>query len=112
MCRSVWRKDKNPYCWIITNKEDFYKENSKNEISKYVTNPRKMGSCTIVNTSRGKYVEETTPYLKNIMTYLQIHLGITFKEIAADFIKDESGIWWFINLKGIFCFQIEFIAFF
>jgi LMBR1 domain-containing protein 1 len=27
-------------------------------------------------------------------------LGITFKEFAADFIKDESNIWWFIGVKG------------
>jgi len=53
-----------------------------------------------VQTCRGKYVEETTPYIKNILTYLYIHLKITFLEFAADFIKDESGIWWFINVKG------------
>lgn len=59
-----------------------------------------MGSCTIVNTCRGKYVDETIPYVKNIITYLHIHLGVTFKEFSADFIKDESGIWWFVNVKG------------
>lgn len=45
-------------------------------------------------------MEETTPYIKNILTYLYIHLKISFLEFAADFIKDESGIWWFINVKG------------
>lgn len=31
---------------------------------------------------------------------MHIHLGVSFSEFAADFIKDESGIWWFINVKG------------
>lgn len=66
-----------------------------------MTNPRVMGSCTIVNTCRGKYVEETVPYIQNILSYLHIQLGITFKEFVVDFIKDESGIWWLINVKGI-----------
>jgi len=26
ICRTVWRKDKNPFCWIITNKADYYSE--------------------------------------------------------------------------------------
>ncbi len=25
---------------------------------------------------------------------------MTFKEFICDFIKDESGIWWMINVRG------------
>ena len=59
-----------------------------------------MGSCTIVNTCRGKYVEETTPYIENIIKYFWIHLKVSFQEFIADFIKDESGNWWLINVKA------------
>ena len=40
ICRTVWRKDKNPFAWIITNKSDFFKEDAKSEVQKYITNPR------------------------------------------------------------------------
>ncbi|CAD8139136.1 unnamed protein product [Paramecium pentaurelia] len=102
ICRTIWRKDKNPYCYIITNKEDFFSQsnNPKTEMTKYATNVNLQNSCTIVNTCRGKYVDETVPYVKNLLNYIYIHLHITFKEFSADFIKDESGIWWFINVKG------------
>ena len=100
MCRSVWRKNANSYAWIITNKNDFYNDEIKNEMSKYIANPRQMNSCTIVHTCRGKYVEETTPLINNIIYYLNVHLNVTFAEFIADFIKDEAGIWWLINVKG------------
>lgn len=63
-----------------------------------------MNSCTIIQTSQGKNVEETTPYLLNIVKFLHIHLGIKFKELVGDFVKDESGIWWLINIKGFVLF--------
>ena len=40
ICRTVWRKEGNPFCWIITNKVDFYKEDNKPEVQRYITNPR------------------------------------------------------------------------
>jgi len=70
ICRTVWRKEKNPFSWVITNKADFYSEDRLPEQQKYITNPNIMNTCTIVNTCRGKYVEETTPYIKNILKYL------------------------------------------
>lgn len=69
-----------------------------------------MGSCTIVNTCRGKYVDETVPYIENILRYLDIQLGLKFKEFVADFIKDESGIWWMVNVKAFKLLDtIEFV---
>ena len=31
---------------------------------------------------------------------MNFHLGIKFEEIVGDFIRDESGIWWLVNIKG------------
>lgn len=59
-----------------------------------------MNACTIVQTCRGKQIEETAPYLLNIVRYLDVHLKIKFQELVGDFIKDESGVWWMINIKG------------
>ena len=63
-----------------------------------------MGTANIVHTNRGKYVDETLPYIKNIMRYLKINLGVSFLEFIADFIRDDKGTWWMINVKG---FQID-----
>lgn len=100
ICRTVWRKGKNAYSWIITNKYDYYSKEKVSDNDKYVTNVKNMGSCTIVQTCKGKFVDETTPYIENILRYLKVNLGVTFLEFIGDFIKDESGIWWFINTKG------------
>ena len=59
-----------------------------------------MGSCNIVKTNKGRYVEETLPYIKNIVYYIKVNLKISFSEFIADFIKDDDGTWWFINVKG------------
>ena len=105
VCRTVWRCDRTPYSWIITNRNDFYTTAKIPEAQKYCTNPKIMGSCIIVQTCRGKQVEETAPYLLNIVRYLDIHLGIKFQELIGDFIKDESGVWWMINIKGFILFS-------
>jgi LMBR1 domain-containing protein 1 len=59
-----------------------------------------MNSCTFINTGKGKYVEETLPFVDNIRRYFFLVLGIHFREFVADFIKDESGIWWLVNVKA------------
>ena len=101
ICRTCWRKDKSQYSWVITNKLDYYTEvNHIKETQKFITNPNLMNSCTIVYTCRGKQVQETAPYLRNINRYFNIHLGVSFDELIGDFIRDESGIWWLINIKG------------
>lgn len=58
-----------------------------------------MNSCTIVNTCRGKYVDETIPYIKNILKYFRNTIKVSFSEFICDFIKDESGIWWMVLQK-------------
>ncbi|EGR32819.1 lmbr1-like conserved region family protein, putative, partial [Ichthyophthirius multifiliis] len=100
ICRTVWRKGRNPYSWIITNKCDFYSEEKIPEYQKYITNVNVMNSCTIVHTCKGKYVDETIPYIHNILRYLYLTLHINFQEFVCDFIKDESGIWWMVNVKA------------
>ncbi len=34
------------------------------------------------------------------MRYIRIHLGLIFEEFIGDFIKDEAGTWWLVNVKG------------
>ena len=105
ICRTCWRKNGNSYSWIITNKHDFFSEENIQENLKFCTNARKvMNSCTMVNTCRGKHVEQTTPFLISIARYLNIQIGVNFEELIGDFIKDESGLWWLINIRSYFFF--------
>lgn len=36
----------------------------------------------------------------NKFRFLKIHLDLDFEELIGDFIKDESGNWWLVNIKG------------
>mmetsp|Transcript_33791 Transcript_33791/g.30621 ORF Transcript_33791/g.30621 Transcript_33791/m.30621 type:complete len:165 (+) Transcript_33791:434-928(+) len=100
--RTCWRKDRNPYVWIITSKHD-YNSNEPHvaEHHKYVTDPRVQDSCLITHSIRGRYVEETAPYVRNMVRYLEHHIpGAKFEEFIADFVKDESENWWMVNVRG------------
>lgn len=60
-----------------------------------------MNSCTIVNSIRGRYVEETAPYVANIVKFIEQNVpGVRLEEFVGDFVKDESGTWWLINIRG------------
>jgi hypothetical protein len=40
------------------------------------------------------------PFVENIVKFLKSHAKAKFSEFVCDFIKDESGIWWVINIKA------------
>jgi len=102
ICRTVWRKDRNPYVWVITNNKDYFSEDeSLTENQRYITNPQTMGSCTIVHSIRGRYVDETAPYIANIVRFIEHNIpGAKLEEFVADFVKDESETWWLVNIRG------------
>ena len=101
ICRSVWRRDKSPYAYILTNKIKYLNEEIKNPYLKFVVNPKEPDSYSIFCSSSGKHLEETMIYMNNIVKFIESHSDIIFDELAGDFIKDEEGIWWFINLKAM-----------
>ena len=101
ICRSVWRRDKPPYVYILTNKIKFLNEEIKNPYLKFVVNSKEKDSYSIFCSSSGKHLEETMIYMNNIVKFIESHSDIIFDELAGDFTKDEEGIWWFINLKAM-----------
>lgn len=102
--RAVWRKDNKHYSYVISNKASMYDPEKINESVKFITHPATYGSCTIVETKRGRYIDDTIPYLLNIAKFLWTVLKAKFTEIVGDFIKDESDNWWLINIKA---FRLE-----
>ena len=100
VCRSVWRRDKPPYLYILTNKINYHDE-VKNQNLKYVVNSRETSSYSAFYSTSGKHLEETMFYMNNIVKFIENHSDIILDELAGDFVKDEAGIWWFINLKAM-----------
>ena len=100
VCRSVWRRDKPPYIYILTNRANYHDE-VKNQYLKYVINSREASSYSAFYSTSGKHLEETMFYMNNIVKFIENHSDIIFEELAGDFLKDEAGIWWFINLKAM-----------
>ena len=100
VCRSVWRRNKPAYIYILTNKDNFH-DNVKNQNLKYVVNSREPSSYFAFYSTSGKHLEETMYYMNNIVKFIEGHSDIEFSELAGDFVKDEAGIWWFINLKAM-----------
>ena len=101
LCRSVWRREKPPYVYIFTNKANYLDEEVKNQYLKFVINSREQSSYSAFYSSSGKHLEETMAYMNNIVKFIENHSDIIFDELVGDFVKDEAGIWWFINLKAM-----------
>ena len=59
-----------------------------------------MENSHVIISSNGKYLEETLPILKRIVSYLETNLGIEVIEFAGDFIKDDNNNWWFVTCKA------------
>lgn len=58
--RAIWRKNKPPSCYVITNKTTYFINDKKIEdTDKYITNVRKPLSCSIVHTKGGMVSEES-----------------------------------------------------
>jgi len=102
--RSVWRRDGKNYAWIITNKINFNgkeeKEKKQLEYNSYCTNVKLMSSSSIIQIKKGKILDDTIFFLENMVKYFQEHKKIKFDELIADFIKDENGVLWLIDVKG------------
>ena len=101
LCRSIWRRDKPPYVYILTNKANYLDDEVKNQYLKFVINSKDQNSYSAFYSSSGKHLEETMAYMNNIVKFIEGHSDIIFDELAGDFVKDEAGIWWFINLKAM-----------
>ncbi len=105
ICRAVWRRYKPPHTWIITNKVQ-----SKDETSgliyqdRYVTRMKNNLSCSLVNSAGEDKYSQIVKYAFDIAHFVERHTNIKLTELAADFIRDPAGIWWFLGVKA---FQTE-----
>ncbi len=54
----------------------------------------------MVRAQQGKHLSETMQYNVNIVKYFGWMMGIELGELVCDYIKDEMGTWWLINVKA------------
>ncbi len=59
-----------------------------------------MPHSVVVEKIVGLAVEEYIPYMQSIMDFALRALRIRLKCVVADFIKDQNGVVWFIDLKS------------
>lgn len=100
ICRSVYRKSKNPFVYIFTNKAG-YSDFVMNQSLKFVINSKETESYYIFYSTSGKHLEETSYYMNNIVKFIESHTDVLIEELACDFVKDEAGTWWMINCKAM-----------
>lgn len=99
--RTAWFKNHPPYSFVVSSTVNFYDFDGAKSMFKYKTHPEKYGYCHIEKTNKGKNLTDTLRYVKNIVKYFKGALGTDLRTVVADFIKDESGIWWLISIKRI-----------
>jgi LMBR1 domain-containing protein 1 len=93
ICRTIYTRGKLPHCYLITNSEAI-------AAGSYLTDK----NSNIIKVTTGRFLIETSKSIANILRFTQAHMKIQFDELACDFIKDEGGNWWLINVKA---FQIS-----
>jgi LMBR1 domain-containing protein 1 len=66
-----------------------------------VASGQKRFSCTIIHCSGGRFVQETMPYVTNVLNWMKQQYKVEFDEMACDFVLARDHKWYFINLRGI-----------
>jgi hypothetical protein len=64
------------------------------------SNKGKPSPSRIVKAIQGKHLTQTSQYLTTIIDFMKLYRGVNFSEMVGDFIKDEAGNWWLINIKA------------
>ena len=75
ICRTVWRRGKPPFIYILTNKSN-YNDTSHSQDMKFVIKSRSKNSYFTFYASSGKHLEETMVYMKNIVKFIELNIWI------------------------------------
>jgi hypothetical protein len=98
LCRTIYNRDSSSECFLITNTRDFY-GSTEPENRKYVASAGDRS--TIVKSKQGTNLQQTMKPLREIVQYMKFFRGIELSEVVGDFIKDEAGNWWMVNIKAL-----------
>lgn len=60
--------------------------------------------CSIVKAKGEQQYETIISSTRDIAVFMERNTNLKMTELAADFIKDPAGIWWFLGVKA---FKLE-----
>ena len=100
MVRTCWRAKGTCESYIINSNYEYTSKAKVPEINKLVVNTKVPHAFKATKSVNTKFTNETLKYVKNIVEFVSRNLKVNFTEFVADFIKDEGGNWWFVNVKA------------
>lgn len=89
ICRTVYTLKNQTYGWLITSNEIFSETHCLTE-----------SESSIIKIKSGRFIDETHKIVETLRKYLENHLRVQFEQLVCDFIKDEGGLMWLINVKA------------
>ncbi|KAK2964553.1 hypothetical protein BLNAU_469 [Blattamonas nauphoetae] len=97
--RCLWKANQGPQAWTVTGKGR-YSDDTEGDFRKRfsVCTDIALG-CSVVKAA-GSSCQEPFSLTEGIARYVQRQHGIHFSELAADYMKDANGKWWFLQVKG------------
>ena len=73
-------------------------------MERYITRVNIPMHCSIVKAKGDLNYEKIVVDTKNIAKFVEKNTNLKMGELAADYIRDQAGIWWFLGVKA---FKIE-----
>jgi hypothetical protein len=87
VCRTIWRKEKKPYLYILSNKTSYSDVSQKYDHLRFIIDSNKTDTYHSFCAASGRHLDETIVYMNNIVRFVEGHSDIIFEELVADFLK-------------------------
>ncbi|CAD8061259.1 unnamed protein product [Paramecium primaurelia] len=98
ICRTIWKKNGQTTAWVITNKLTFQDEGEYAQ--RCLASASKFKQTNIIQCKGGRFIEETIPYIQNLLLYCRQNMNVEFDELGCDFTKGIDNKWYLLNVRG------------
>ncbi|EQC34566.1 hypothetical protein SDRG_07891 [Saprolegnia diclina VS20] len=107
LVRAIYKAGKAPTGWMINNKAPFEAKdgNATPDVRRFCASTGVYDACSFVKLSERACTDVYDINLR-IIKYLEQALRVALELFAADFIKDDFGQWWLIQVKA---FQLKHV---
>lgn len=101
LSRCVWKKEKGGggykhFVYAISNKTSSAETGNRDDMMLDLS----VYNCATVNKLRGVAVEDLEHLTDSVAQYIQKGLGALVHDLACDFVKDDGGTWWLLQIKA------------
>lgn len=100
--RVCWRRDAPAYAYMLSNKKSFDDQSIKEAIFRLLTNTEDPQSLNVFHL-KGPAIKDLVDQVQDLVTYSERYsrLQAKYSELVCDFIRDDDGQWFFIQVKGL-----------